>query len=125
MKDRFFNEENGLWYEKQGDQYYPCLAVPEQEIKPIGVWGKWHLEYLKEHRKGTYTTLLTDCKLNEYLAGIDEEAQTMFNSLVIGMAEREGITEQLKAENQMEWVQRMNNCKASAEEVVLREVIYQ
>ncbi len=83
-----------------------------------------HLKYLMEHRKGTYTTLLTACKLNEYLAGIDEEAQTMFNSLVIGMAEREGITEQLKAENQMEWVQRMNSIRYRAEETVNKSIIY-
>ncbi len=83
-----------------------------------------HLKYLMKHRKGTYTTLLTSCKLNEYLVGVDEEAQTMFNSLVIGMAEREGITEQLKAENQMEWVQRMSSIRHRTEETVNKSIIY-
>lgn len=83
-----------------------------------------HLRYLMEYRKGTYTTLLTSCKLNEYLAGIDKEAETMYVSIVKGMAEREGITEQLKADNQMEWVQRMNSIRYRAAETVNRLIIY-
>ncbi len=117
-------KENQIAYTQINGINYPNLTLPEQTEHSIGIWGKRHLEYLKEHRKGTYTTLLTSCKLNEYLAGIDEEAQTMFNSLVIGMAEREGVTEQLKAANQMEWVQRMNSIRYRAAETVNKSIIY-
>ncbi len=117
-------EKSGIKYELRGEQYYPCLELPEQTERPIGVWGRRHLEYLKEHRKGTYTELLSTCKLNEYLAGIDEDVQMMFNSLVTGMAAREGVTEQLKAANQMLWVQGMNGIRYRAEETVNKSIIY-
>lgn len=108
MENRTFNKENGLWYERHGEYYLPCLALPEQEEQPIGVWGQKHLQFLKEHRRGTYTTLLTSCKLNAHLADINRQAEEMFSRMVQELSEKEGVTEALKAENQMEWVRRMN-----------------
>lgn len=117
-------EEMGGTYVRQGDYDLPCLSLPaEKENKPIGVWGQRHLRYLKQHRKVLYTNLLTSGKLNSYLADIDKQAQDMFLRLVKQMAEREGVTEQLKAENQMEWVGRMNNIRSRAMEIVNAEII--
>lgn len=118
-------EELGGTYIRQGDYFLPCLSLPaEKETKPIGVWGQRHLRYLKQHRKVLYTNLLTSGKLNSYLANIDEQAEGMFFRLVKQMAEREGVTEQLKVENQMEWVGRMNNIRNRAMEIVNEEIIY-
>lgn len=118
-------EEMGGAYVRQGDYDLPCLSLPtEKENKPIGVWGQRHLRYLKQHRKVLYTNLLTSGKLNSYLADIDEQAEGMFFRLVKQMAEREGVTEQLKVENQMEWVGRMNNIRNRAMEIVNEEIIY-
>ena len=118
-------EEMGGAYVRQGDYLLPCLSLPaEKENKPIGVWGQRHLRYLKQHRKALYTNLLTSGKLNSYLADIDEQAEGMFFRLVKQMAEREGVTEQLKVENQMEWVGRMNNIRNRAMEIVNEEIIY-
>ena len=119
-----YDENNGLWYELQGDYYLPCLTLPPEEEKPIGIWGQRHKRYLEEHRKATYTTLLTSGKLNTYLADINEQAENMFFRLVKQMAECEEITEQMKAENQIEWVRRMNNIQNRAREVVNAELIY-
>ena len=117
-------EEMGGAYVRQGDYDLPCLSLPtEKENKPIGVWGQRHLRYLKQHRKVLYTNLLTSGKLNSYLADIDEQAEGMFFRLVKQMAEREGVTEQLKVENQMEWVGRMNNIRNRAMEIVNEEII--
>lgn len=124
MKNRIYDEKNGLWYEKQGDYYLPCLALPEQKNKPIGVWGQLHLHYIKQHKRGFYTNLLTFCKLNSYLADIDKQAEEMFSRLVKQLAEKENITEKLKAENQMIWVQRMNNIHSIAMEMVNADLIY-
>jgi hypothetical protein len=124
MENRIFDEKNGLWYERQGDYYLPCLELPEQENKPIGIWGQRHLRYIREHRKALYTGLLLDGKLNSYLADIDEQAEDMFFRLVKELSEKEGVTETLKAENQMLWVQRMNNIRNRATEVVNTELIY-
>lgn len=119
----FFNKRSALIYKKDYD--LPCLSLPaKKEHKPIGVWGQRHLRYLKQHRKVLYTNLLTSGKLNSYLADIDEQATAMFLRLVKQMAEREGVTEQLKAENQMEWVGRMNNIRNRAMETVNAELIY-
>ena len=119
-------EEMGGAYVQQGDYLLPCLSLPaEKENKPIGVWGQRYLRYLKQHRKALYTNLLTSGKLNSYLADIDEQAEGMFFRLVKQMAEREGVTEQLKVENQMEWVGRMNNIRNRAMEIVTAELIYQ
>ncbi len=125
MKNRFFNKKNGLWYEKQGDYSLPCLELPKEENKPMGIWGQQHLRYLKQHRKVLYINLLTSGKLNSHLAEIDKQATDMCFRLVKQLAEQEGVTEKLKAENQMEWVGRMNNIRNRAEEVVYNEIIYQ
>ena len=117
-------EEMGGTYTQVGDYFLPNLKLPEEEIKPIGVWGQRHKHYLKEYKRATYTTLLTSGKLNSYLADIDKQAEEMFSQLVEQMAEREGVTEQLKADNQFEWVQRMNNIRSRAMEIVNTDLIY-
>ena len=119
-----FDESNGLWYELQGNYYIPCLILSEKETQPIGLWGQRHKQYLKEHRHIVYTTMLIDGTLNRYLADINQQAEQMFYRLIDEMAQKQGVTEQLKAENQMEWVQQMNACKAQAEEIVKFELIY-
>ena len=117
-------EEMGGTYTQVGDYLLPDLKLPEEEQQPIGVWGQRHWRYLKEHRRATYATLFTSGKLNSYLAGIDRQAEEMFLRLVKQMAEREGVTEKLKADNQMEWVARMNNIRRRATEVVNKDIIY-
>ena len=118
-------EEMGGTYVRQGDYNLPCLSLPtEKGSKPVGVWGQRHLRYLKQHRKVLYTNLLTSGTLNSYLADIDKQAEDMFLRLVEQMTEREGVTEQLKAENQMEWVCRMNNIRNRVAEIVNAELIY-
>lgn len=124
MKNRIYNEQNSLWYELQGDYYIPCLALPNEEQVEIGVWGQRHSRYIKQHHKVRYTNLLTSGKLTDYLADIDEQAEDMFFRLVKQIAEREGVTEQLKADNQMEWVARMNNIRSRAKEIVNDDIIY-
>lgn len=118
-------EEMGGTYVRQGDYDLPCLSLlTEKGNKPIGVWGQRHLRYLKQHRKVLYTNLLTSGKLNSYLADIDEQAEDLFFRLVKQMSEREGVSEQLKTENQMEWVGRMNNIRSRAAEIVNANLIY-
>ena len=117
-------EEMGGTYTQVGDYLLPNLELPEEEQQPIGVWGQRHWRYLKEHRRATYATLLTSGKLNGYLADIDRQAEELFSRLVKQMAEAEGITEHLKADNQMEWVRRMNNIRNRAMEIVNSELIY-
>ena len=124
MEKVIYDEKNGLWYELQGDYYIPCLKLPEEEQQPIGVWGQRHLRYIKQHRKVLYLNLLTSGKLNGYLADIDTQAEEMFSRLVKQVAECEGVTEQLKADDQIEWVRRMNNIRQRATEVVNEEIIY-
>ena len=124
MDKYIYDENNGLWYELQGDYYIPCLKLPEDEQHPIGVWGQRHLRYIRQHRKVLYTNLLTSGKLNGYLVDIDKQAEEMFSRLIKQMAEREGVTEALKAENQMEWVGRMNNIRSRATEIVTNDLIY-
>lgn len=124
MENRIYNEQNGLWYELQGDYYIPCLALPDEEQVEIGIWGQRHLRYIKQHHKVRYTNLLTSGKLNGYLADIDKQAEDMFFRLVKQIAEREGVTEQLKADNQMQWVARMNNIRSRATEIVNHDIIY-
>ena len=124
MAKTIFEEMSGA-YVRQGDYLLPCLSLPaEKENKPIGVWGQRHLRYLKQHRKVLYTNLLTSGKLDSHLADIDKQAQDMFLRLVKQMAEREGVSEQLKAENLMEWVGRMNNIRSRTMEIVNVELIY-
>ena len=115
---------NKITYTKQGDYLLPNLKLPEQPKVEIGIWGKRHLRYIKQHHKIRYTNLLTSCKLTDYLADIDEQAEDMFFRLVNQLAEKEDVTEQLKAENQMLWVQRMNNIRNRATEIVNAELIY-
>lgn len=117
-------EEMGGTYVRQGDYNLPCLSLPEEEQKPVGIWGQRHLRYIKEHKRAFYTNLLTCCKLNSYLSDIDKQAEDMFLRLVKQMAEREGVSEQLKMENQMEWVGRMNNIRNRAMKIVNAELIY-
>lgn len=124
MDKYIYDEKNGLWYELQGDYYLPCLKLPKEESRHIGVWGQRHLRYLKQHRKVLYSELLISGKLNDYLADLNEQAEEMFSRLVKQMAEAEGVTEQLKADNQMEWVDRMNNIRSRAMEIVNSELIY-
>ena len=123
MEKVIYDEKNGLWYELQGDYYIPCLKLPEEEQHPIGLWGQRHLRYIKQNRKVLYLNLLTSGKLNGYLADLDKQAEEMFSRLVEQMAEREGVTEQLKADNQMEWVGRMNNIRNRAIESVNNELL--
>lgn len=117
-------EEMGGTYTQVGDYLLPDLKLPEEEQQPIGVWGQRHWRYLKEHRRATYATLLTSGKLNSHLADIDRQAEELFSRLVKQMAEAEGVTEQLKADDQMEWVGRMNNIRSRAMEIVSNELIY-
>ena len=118
-------EEMGGTYVRQGDYFIPCLTLPaEKENKSIGLWGHRNKRYLQEHKRATYTTLLTSGKLDSYLADIDKQAEDMFLRLVEQMTEREGVTEQLKAENQMEWVGAMNNIRHRATEIVNTELIF-
>ena len=124
MEKIIYDENNGLWYELQGDYYIPCLKLPDEEEREIGVWGMRHLNYLKQHRKATYNRLQTEGKLNSYLYEINAQAEEMFETLITKFKQSEGITEQLKASNQFEWVARMNNIRSRATEVVNNEVIY-
>ena len=124
MEKYIYNEQNGLWYEMQGDCYLPCLKLPEEEAVHIGIWGQRHRRYLKDHHKALYTSLLTSGKLNDYLADLNEQAEAMFSRLVKQLSEKEGVTEDLKAENQMLWGQRMNNLRNTATEIVSSELIY-
>lgn len=117
-------EEMGGTYTQVGDYLLPDLKLPEEEQQPIGVWGQRHRRYLKEHRRASYATLFTSGKLNNCLADIDRQAEEMFLRLVNQMAKAEGVTEQLKADNQMEWVGRMNNIRNRAMEIVSNELIY-
>ena len=107
-----------------GDYYLPCLKLPKEESRHIGIWGQRHLRYLKQHRKVLYSELLISGKLNDYLTDLNEQAEAMFSRLVKQLSEKEGVTEGLKAENQMLWVQRMNNVRNVAMEIVSSELIY-
>ena len=124
MGKYIYSEKNGIWYELQGDYYLPCLKLPEESEVHIGIQGQRHRRYLKNHHKVRYINLLTSGKLNSYLADIDQQAEAMFSRLVKQLSEKEGVTEALKAENQMLWVQRMNNIRSVAMEIVSSELIY-
>ena len=124
MDKYIFDESNGLWYERQGDYYIPCLTLPAEEEQPIGLWGQRHLRYIKEYRKARYTSLLLSGRLNSYLADIDQQAQEMLDTTIEQIARIQGITETLKATDQMAWVGKMNNVRASVMEMVDKEIIY-
>ena len=125
MEKYITDERTGLKYELVGDYYLIAGDdEPEEEQKPIGIWGQRHLRYLKEHHRVRYANLLTSGKMNAYLADVDRQAEELFLRLVKQMAEAEGVTEALKAENQMLWVQKMNNLRNAAMEIVSNELIY-
>ena len=124
MDKYIYDENNGLWYELQGDYYIPCLMIPEDEQRPIGVWGRRHLRYIREYHKGLYNSLLLSGKLNSYLAELNEQAGDMFFRLIKEFSEKESISEALKAENQMLWVHRMNAIRETATEIINHDLIY-
>ena len=124
MDKYIYSKKNGIWYELQGDYYLPCLKLPEESEVYIGIWGQRHRRYLKNHHRVRYINLLTSGKLNSYLADIDRQAEAMFSRLVKQLSEKEGVTEALKEENQMLWVQKMNNIRNTAMEVVSNDLIY-
>jgi len=124
MEKHIYNEQTGISYTLQGDYYLPDLALSDEEEQSIGLWGQRHLRYIKQHRKVLYLNLLTSGKLNGYLADINKQAEDMLSRLVEQIAEREGVTEELKANSQMEWVARMNNIRSRATETVNHDIIY-
>ena len=122
MKSLF--EQMGGTYRHEGEYLIPNITFHNEENQPIGIWGQRHLRYLKQHRKVLYYNLLTSGKLNGYIADIDKQAEEMFNRLVKQMAECEGVSEQLKADNPMQWIGRMNNIRNSAAETIHSEIVY-
>lgn len=124
MKQHYIDEKTGISYTLQGDYYLPDLALPAEKGQLIGIWGQRHLRYLKEYRRITYLNLLTSGRLNTYLSDIDKQAKEMFSRLIEQMAEREGVTEQIKSTNQMAWVGVMSNIWNRAAEIVNAELIY-
>lgn len=124
MKKYKYDESNGLWYELQGDYYLPCLKLSEEKHQPIGIWGQLHHEYLRRNKRMTLSILQISGKLNDYLANIDRQAEEMFERLVKQMAAAEGVTEQMKAIDQMAWVGKMNSIRNLANEIVNNELIF-
>ena len=124
MEKFIYDNNNGLWYELHGDYYLPCLAIPEEEVHTIGIWGRKHRRYLREHRPIIYSDLVLSGKLYSYLADIDSQARNKLDLLVTQLAEKEGINGYLKAQDQLAWVRAMNNIRNRAEEIVLEELIY-
>lgn len=117
-------EEMGGRYERQGDYILPCLTLPPEKEQSIGLFGRRHLDYLKQYHRVTYINLLTSGRLNTYLADIDRQAQERYERLIEGMKQAQGITEQLKEENALEWAGRLNNIRACAMEIVNEEIIF-
>ena len=124
MEKYIYDNSNGLWYELHGDYYLPCLTIPEEEVHTIGIWGRKHQQYLREHCSIIYSDLVLSGKLYGYLADIDTQARNKLDLLVTQLTEKEGINEHLKAQNQLIWVGAMNNIRNRAEEIVLKELIY-
>ena len=124
MKQHFTDSKTGISYTLHGDHYLPGFSLPAKEEIPIGVWGQRHAAFLKQHQHSVYDELFFSGKLNAYLAQIDRDAQEMFDLLVRQLVEQEGVTEALKAKNQMEWFRRMNSIRNRATEVVTQELIY-
>lgn len=124
MEKYIYDNSNGLWYELHGDYYLPCLTIPEDEVHTIGIWGRKHQQYLREHRPVIYSDLVLSGKLFNYLAGIDTQARNKLDLLVTQLAEKDGINECLKGQDQLAWVRAMNNTRNRAEEIVLKELIY-
>ena len=121
MEQYIYDERGGLWYERDGDYYIPCLKLPETNI---GIWGERYLTYIREHKNLLHTKLMVNGTLYDHLAEINRQAEEMFSELVNQMKANEGITEQLKIDNQMEWVRRMNNIRHRVTEIVNNELIY-
>ena len=124
MEKYIYDNSNGLWYELHGDYYLPCLVIPEEEIHTIGIWGWKHQQYLREYRPILYSNLVLSGRLYSYLADIDTQARNKLSLIATQLAEKESITEELKAQDQMAWVRAMNNIRNRAEEIVLKELIY-
>ena len=124
MKKHIYDENNGLWYELIGDYYIPVLTLSSEEQRPIGKWGRMHREYLKEHRPILFNDLILSGQLWIYLADLNEQAQERLSLIVEQMKAPEGVTEELKAADQMAWVGAMNSIRNRAEEIILREMIY-
>ena len=124
MKKYKYDESNGLWYELQGDYYLPCLKLSEEKHQPIGIWGQLHHEYLRRNKRMTLSILQISGKLNGYLAAIDRQAEETFERLIKQMAAAEGVTERLKATDQMAWVGKMNSIRNLANEIVNNELIF-
>ena len=124
MEKYIYDDHNGLWYELQGDYYIPCLMLDDADSQPIGVWGRKHRDYLAEHRSGFYATLVLEGRLYSYLAEVDHRATDMLDRLMKQMTAQEGVTDQMKARDQMTWVRAMNSIRNRAEEVINAEVIF-
>ena len=124
MKKYIYDNTNGLWYELHGDYYLPCLAIQEEEVHTIGIWGRKHLQYLIEHRPMLYNDLILSGKLYSYLADIDTQARNMLDLLVTQLAKKEGINERLKEQDQLAWVRAMNNIRNRAGEIINTELIF-
>ena len=124
MEKYIYDNSNGLWYELHGDYYLPCLVIPEEEIHTIGIWGRKHQQYLREYRPILYSNLVLSARLYSCLADIDTQARNKLNLIATQLAEKESITEELKAQDQMAWVRAMNSIRNRAEEIILREMIY-
>ena len=124
MKKHIYDESNGLWYELIGDYYIPVLALSSEEQRPIGKWGRMHRDYIKEHRPLLFNDLVLSGQLWTYLADLNEQAQERLSLIIEQMKASEGVTEELKASNQMAWVGAMNSIRNRAEEIILREMIY-
>lgn len=123
MKKHIYDENNGLWYELVGDYYIPVLTLSSEEQRPIGKWGRMYRDYIKEHRPILYNDLLLSDQLWTYLADLNEQAQERLTLIVDQMKKDEGVTEELKAADQMAWVGTMNSIRNRAEEIILREMI--
>ena len=124
MKKQIYDENNGLWYELIGDYYIPVPTLSSEEQRPIGKWGRMHRDYLKEHRPILFNDLILSGQLWTYLADLNNQAQERLSLIIEQMKASEGVTEELKAANQMAWVGAMNSIRSRAEEIILREMIY-
>ena len=124
MEKYIYDNSNGLWYELHGEYYLPCLAIPEEEVHTISIWGRKHQQYLREHRPIIYSDLVLSGRLYSYLADIDTQARNRLALMTKQMAEKEGINDCLKVQDQLAWVRAMNSIHNRAEEIVLKELIY-
>ena len=124
MKQTIYDEKTGLWYELQGEYYFPCVTVPEGTDRPVGIWGQRHLRFLKQYKKSVYRELLHSGSLVSYLQEINCQAERLLDGIMADMAAREGVTEAMNAQDQMQWVQRMNAIRQRAEELVNTKIVH-